>query len=73
MTRTRLFCALLLSTAALVGCRSNDASSTADVDFPCICGTPEGAISCCLHPQCMSGEGNPDNADCVCGTLTLPE
>ena len=37
------------------------------VEVVCICGTPEAAFDGCPHPLCLSGEGNPENPDCVCG------
>jgi hypothetical protein len=40
---------------------------------PCICGTPEGAIEVCAHDACIGGSRNPDNADCVCGPITIGE
>jgi hypothetical protein len=27
----------------------------------------------CAHHACLSGHRNPDNPDCVCGTLTIPK
>jgi hypothetical protein len=59
-----LFLALLLLP---LGCRS----TSTDSDIPCNCGTPEAAMQGCLHPKCVSGEGNPDNPECVCGTLSI--
>jgi len=49
------------------GCRS---ASHAD-EMPCTCGTPEADMQGCLH-SCANGERNKDNADCVCGNLSIP-
>ena len=49
------------------GCRSNSAAD----EMPCTCGTPEADMQGCLH-SCAHGERNPDNADCVCGNLSIP-
>ena len=73
MATARLLTALLLSVAALTGCRSGDSATTSADDFRCICGTPDGAIHSCLHPLCKSGESNDENPDCACGTLSFPE
>lgn len=36
----------------------------------CICGTTRGDLIGCPHPRCDAGKNNPDNDDCVCGSLT---
>ena len=61
---------LLLAVGCLLpaGCRS---SSPAD-DVPCICGTPEADMQGCPHSTCAHGKRNPDNPDCVCGSLSIP-
>ena len=41
-------------------------------DVPCRCGTPMGDLEGCVHPLCREGPSNPDNPDCVCGTLEIP-
>ena len=41
-------------------------------DLPCTCGTPEGDMEGCTHPQCRDGHANPDNPKCVCGTIEIP-
>jgi hypothetical protein len=43
------------------------------VEVDCICGTPEEAFHGCPHALCISGAGNPDNQDCVCGRLSIEE
>ena len=62
-----LMAALLL--ALPMACKSSS-SSTADI--PCRCGTPLGDLEGCAHPACMAGKNNPDNPDCVCGTIEIP-
>lgn len=47
-------------------------SSSARYEVPCTCGQPEADIEGCAHPACLRGERNPDNPDCVCGSLTIP-
>ena len=42
-------------------------------DVECICGTTRGDLLGCPHPLCDAGKNNPDNDDCVCGTLTAGE
>lgn len=73
MSTMKILPALLISLLALAGCRSDDSSQAPEGDFPCICGTPDAAIKQCLHPLCLSGEGNPENPECACGTLSIDE
>ncbi len=66
----------LLLAAALVGlvaCSSPEKKAEPAHVPECTCGEPETAFDGCIHPLCLSGEGNPDNPDCVCGPLTLEE
>ncbi len=67
------FTSFLLLTAALLatGCRSKDHRQ--EIDFPCTCGTPEAAMESCLHPLCVDEQNNPDNPDCSCGALHVPD
>jgi hypothetical protein len=61
---------LLLAGALALGslaCRSNPESEGVE----CICGQPIADVQGCPHPACASGESNPDNPECVCGTLSL--
>lgn len=62
----------LAITLALGACRSPEkTSSPSSAHVPaCICGTPEADIDGCPCPTCMSGQGNPDNPDCLCGPLS---
>jgi hypothetical protein len=60
--------ALALLATLPLACRSN--SSSADV--PCRCGTELGDLEGCAHPACMAGKNNPDNPNCVCGTIEIP-
>ncbi|MFT7484830.1 MAG: hypothetical protein ACI9F9_000674 [Candidatus Paceibacteria bacterium] len=60
--------AFLLALPVLAGCRSQESDAH---QFPCICGSPEAAINACLHLDCASGEGNDENPDCACGTLSI--
>jgi len=48
-------------------------STSAHDEVPCICGQPAADIEGCAHHACLSGHRNPDNPDCVCGTLTIPK
>jgi len=64
---TALVAALLL--ALPMACKSSSSSSA---DVPCRCGTPIGDLEGCAHPSCMAGKNNPDNPDCVCGTIEIP-
>ena len=59
------FLALILMPFA---CRGAEAAN----DIPCTCGQPATDIEGCAHPNCLAGERNPDNPDCVCGTLSIP-
>jgi hypothetical protein len=52
-----------------LACRGTDGAA----DIPCTCGQPEADLEGCAHPKCLAGERNPDNPDCVCGTLTIPK
>ncbi len=47
-------------------------SSSGSADVPCTCGSPEADLDGCAHALCVAGKHNPDNPDCVCGTLSLP-
>lgn len=62
-----LLAALLLPLAT--ACSSTSASQA---EVPCRCGTPLGDLEGCAHPLCLDGRSNPDNPDCVCGTLEIP-
>lgn len=67
-----LFCGLL----ALSSCKSKDSAPEAQYDpksVPCTCGDPMTDVEGCANPKCISGEGNPDNPHCVCGTLDLDQ
>jgi hypothetical protein len=48
-------------------------SSSPQDDVPCTCGEATADIEGCAHPACLRGERNPDNPDCVCGSLTIPK
>jgi hypothetical protein len=65
-----LFCASL-------GCKSRGAApehAPADLSaLPCTCGTPEADLEGCAHWLCLEGQNNPENPDCVCGSLSLPQ
>jgi hypothetical protein len=52
-----------------LGCRS----SAVEDEVPCTCGEPVADIEGCAHLSCLRGERNPDNPDCVCGSLTIPK
>lgn len=65
-----LLCAGTLCMAACNGAGEADASfDTSNV--PCTCGEPFNDIEGCSHDLCMSGEGNADNPDCVCGQMAF--
>jgi hypothetical protein len=64
---------LVASLAALAGCRSNDLEPAPGATPPCTCGTPMADFEGCAHPLCLSGEGNPENPECVCGRLELEQ
>lgn len=60
---------LALPLALSLACKSSSTSG----DVPCTCGTPETDLEGCAHSLCVAGETNPDNPDCVCGTLSIPK
>lgn len=60
---------LVAALATLAGCRANDPDPEATP--ACTCGTPMADFDGCAHPLCLSGEGNAENPDCVCGRLEL--
>lgn len=35
----------------------------------CVCGTHEAQIHGCHAPECMNGQGNPNNPKCFCKPL----
>ena len=50
-----------------VACRSGARST----GVPCTCGQPEADFRGCAHQVCLAGRRNPENPDCVCGTLSI--
>jgi hypothetical protein len=52
-----------------LACRSPAAEKD---EVPCTCGQPQADIEGCAHESCLRGERNPDNPDCVCGSLKIP-
>lgn len=68
---TVLLAAALAAALSVSSCKSQR-HSPPDYDpsaVTCICGQPEERFDGCHHPLCMRGEGNPENPDCVCGSL----
>ena len=63
--------ALLAICVVPLSCRSNEARE--EVVVPCVCGDPVEDMQGCAHPQCLHGERNPANLDCVCGGLSIPK
>ena len=65
----------VLLAALLVALPSSCKSSGSDdaaAAVPCRCGTAEADLEGCAHPACRAGRTNPDNPECVCGTLEIP-
>jgi hypothetical protein len=62
---------LVAALATLAGCRANDPDPAPEATPACTCGTPMADFEGCAHPLCLSGEGNSENPDCVCGRLEL--
>lgn len=61
---------LLGSLAAAPGCRTGrDEAMYEDAEIPCTCGSPDALFDGCANSLCMSGENNPSNAECACGSL----
>lgn len=55
-------------------CRTDGSAEAARADHalvPCTCGTAEADVVGCSHEGCLVGERNPDNPECVCGTLDI--
>lgn len=50
-----------------------DSAAGEAVEVECICGTTRGDLVGCEHEACAAGRTNPENPDCVCGTLTAGE
>jgi len=69
MKTLQLFAIVLLAALPLA-CKSSSSSSA---DAPCTCGTPMGDLEGCGHKACVSGKPNPDNPNCVCGKLEIPQ
>lgn len=65
----RLSTILLLT--ALASLTAACKSSSNSEELPCTCGTPDADVEGCAHASCMAGKTNPDNPQCVCGTLSL--
>ena len=64
-TMLPVMAALLLALGA--SCKSTK------TDIPCRCGTPMADLEGCAHPACVSGHQNPDNPQCVCGQIEIPQ
>lgn len=45
------------------------AGTSAGARPECVCGTHEAQIHGCHAPECMSGQGNPNNPKCTCAPL----
>jgi hypothetical protein len=67
--KLHLFLPVVLVLLAGAACVSDPAASA---DVSCRCGTPLGDLEGCAHAACRAGRNNPDNPDCVCGTLEIP-
>jgi hypothetical protein len=65
-----LVAALLV--ALPMACKSSSSSSESSEGVTCQCGTSLGDLEGCAHPTCLAGRNNPDNPDCVCGTIEIP-
>jgi len=64
---------VVLLAAFLTVLPSSCKSSGSDAEaIPCRCGTPMADLEGCAHPLCRAGKTNPDNPDCVCGSLDIP-
>ena len=69
--RALLFAALLVLPLA---CKSEASGSEApEKSVACTCGDPSTDIEGCAHALCVAGQANPDNPNCVCGTMSLPK
>ena len=64
-TMLLLIAALLLSLGA--SCKSPEP------EVPCRCGTAMADLEGCAHPECVAGRQNPDNPQCVCGQIEIPQ
>jgi hypothetical protein len=65
---------LLCALPAVAACKGTGADSAAVAAAQrCTCGTPEADFEGCTHPACVKGERNPENPDCVCGTMKIGE
>ena len=63
---------LLLAVLLVFGACGSPKQSTPEgmqASPACICGTPSAAMNGCPHTLCISGKTNPENPECVCGTL----
>jgi hypothetical protein len=61
---------LVASILPALACKSTSANAT-DAAIACTCGKPEADLDGCACARCIAGESNPDNPDCVCGSLSL--
>ena len=59
---------LVVLSALPLACKS---SGTKDANIPCTCGQAEADLDGCAHAACLAGKNNPDNPDCVCGSLSI--
>ncbi len=64
---------LLTLAAALLLTLGAACKSSASADIPCRCGTPMADLEGCAHPDCIAGKPNPDNPQCVCGQIEIPQ
>jgi len=59
---------VLVLAGFLSGCRSGPPRA----ELECTCGSPEADLQGCPSAACVEGERDPDNVDCVCGSLSIP-
>jgi hypothetical protein len=69
LTTLLVLCALLAGTAA---CRTGqDEAMWQDAEIPCTCGSDDALFDGCANSLCLSGQNNPSNPDCACGSLRI--
>ena len=64
---------LLAGLAGLFACSTPREDAVEMPAIVCTCGQPDADFEGCLDPLCVSGAGNPDNPDCVCGRLSIED
>ena len=71
MKLTTILALLALLSGAGSSRSSGSTAHPENAEIPCTCGTADALFEGCANPMCASGHNNPNNPDCVCGTIHI--